>query len=326
MVALFARRLAETVVVLLVVGALSFGLFRFVGDPVTQMVGQDTGVADRAALRLSLGLDDPTPVQYARYLWRAANGDFGISYQFRRPVTELFAARAPATIELALVASALTVMVGVSAGVAAGVSPRSAGSRAFMALSLVGVSLPSFLIGVLLIYVFAVRLHWLPSYGRGETVEVGPWRTGFLTASGLRALVLPSITLGLYQVTLVARLVRAEMIQALQTDHVRFARARGLSDWSVHYRHALRTTLVPVVTIVGLQVGSVTAFAIVTETVFQWPGMGLLFIQSVRQADLPVMAAYLLLVAVLFLGVNLIVDLLYGLVDPRIRLGRTSSP
>ncbi|MFO1116177.1 MAG: ABC transporter permease [Beijerinckiaceae bacterium] len=314
------KRVAGAVLVLIVVALIAFVLFRYVGDPINQMVGQDVSVADRERLRESLGLNDPVIVQLGRFLWNALHFDFGVSYQFKEKVTKLVGARFPATFELAFAASLFAIAIGIPLGVLTGIRPKAFLSRLFMALSLIGVSLPTFLIGILLIYVFAVRLQVLPSYGRGETVEIGFWRTGFLTKSGLAALVMPAITLGLFQLTLIARLVRAEMLEVMRSDFIRFARARGLTEASVHFRHALKNTLVPVVTIIGLQIGSIIAFSIITETVFQWPGMGLLFITSVQNADVPVMAAYLMLVALIFVSINLAVDLLYLAIDPRIRL------
>ncbi len=305
---------------MLAVALLAFLLFRFVGDPVNQMVGQDTTLEDREKLRQDLGLNDPVPVQFGRFVWKAMQGDFGISYQVKQPVTRLIADRFPATLELALTAATFAMLLGIPMGVYTGIHRDSWLSKTFLTLSLIGISLPTFLIGILLIYIFAVGLGWLPSFGRGETVTVAGWRTGFLTASGLKAIILPSITLGLFQMTLVTRLVRSQMMEVLRTDYIKFARARGLTDRAVNFGHALKNTLIPVITIIGLQLGAIIAFAIITETVFQWPGMGLLFIQSVQNADIPVMSAYLLLVAFMFVGINFIVDLLYVYVDPRIRI------
>ena len=305
---------------MLTVALLAFLLFRYVGDPVNQMVGQDTSLEDRLKLRQDLGLDDPVLVQLARFIVNAARLDFGISYQMKQPVISIIADRFPATIELALAAALLAAALGIPMGVYTGIHRDSWLSKLFLAVSLVGVSLPTFLIGILLIYVFSVWLHLLPSFGRGEVVSVGFWRTGLLTLSGLKALVLPAITLGLFQMTLVTRLVRAEMLEVLRTDYIKFARARGLSERSINFGHALKNTLVPVITVIGLQLGSIIAFAIITETVFQWPGMGLMFIQAVQHADIPVMAAYLLLAAFLFVLINLIVDLVYVRIDPRIRI------
>jgi peptide/nickel transport system permease protein len=325
MAAFLIRRIVQAALVLVVVALIAFALFRYVGDPINQMVGQDVSVADRERIRHLLGLDDPLPFQLARFLWNALHLNFGVSYQFKQNVTELIGARFPATFELAMAASLFAVVVGIPIGVYTGIQPNSLLSRLFLSVSLVGVSLPTFLIGILLIYVFAVRLQWLPSYGRGDTITIGFWRTGFLTRSGLAALCMPAVTLGLFQLTLIARLVRAEMLEVMRTDFIRFARARGLSDSAIHFRHALKNTLVPVMTIIGLQIGSIVAFSIITETVFQWPGMGLLFITAVQNADIPVMAAYLMLVGLIFVTINLVVDLLYLAVDPRIRLGAATS-
>ncbi len=320
MLAFAIRRLLEAAMVMVAVALLAFVLFRFVGDPVNQMVGQDTSLEDRLQLRKDLGLDDPIVVQFGRFIWSAMKFDFGISYQVKQPVTTIIADRFPATLELALTAAAFAILLGIPMGVYTGIHRDSWLSKVFLAVSLVGISLPTFLIGILLIYVFAVNLGVLPSFGRGEVVRLGRWTTGFLTLSGLKALILPSITLGLFQMTLITRLVRSQMLEVLRTDYIKFARARGLSDRAVNFGHALKNTLIPVITIIGLQLGAIIAFAIITETVFQWPGMGLLFIQSVQNADIPVMSAYLLLVAFLFVLINFIVDLLYVWVDPRIRI------
>ncbi len=300
-------------------------MFAFVGDPVTIMLGQDYTEAQRVATIHRLGLDQPFFVQYAKFMWAAAHGEFGVSYRLARPVLDLIAERLPATLELAFTAALFALAVGVPMGVYTGIYRTRALSRAFMIFSLVGVSLPTFLIGILLILVFSVTLGWLPSFGRGDVVNLGHWTTGFLTVSGLKALVLPAITLGLFQMTLIMRLVRAEMLEVLRSDYVKFARARGLPDRAINFGHALKNTLVPVITIAGLQLGGIVAFSIVTETVFQWPGMGLLLVQSIAVADIPVMSAYLMLVAVLFVVINLVVDLLYYAVDPRLRMDRGTA-
>jgi peptide/nickel transport system permease protein len=320
MLAFAIRRLLEAAFVMVTVALLAFVLFRFVGDPVNQMVGQDTSLEDRQRLRLELGLDDPVPVQFGRFVANAVRFDFGISYQMKQPVTAIISERAPATFELAFVAALFAVALGIPMGVYTGIHRDSWLSKIFLTVSLIGVSLPTFLIGILLIYVFAVWLGVLPSFGRGEVVRIGFWRTGLLTTSGLKALILPAVTLGLFQMTLVTRLVRSEMLEVLRTDYIKFARARGLTQRAVNFGHALRNTLVPVITVIGLQLGAIIAFAIITETVFQWPGMGLMFIQAVQNADIPVMAAYLMLVAFLFVLINFIVDLIYVRVDPRIRI------
>jgi peptide/nickel transport system permease protein len=320
MLAFAIRRLIEALLVMLAVALIAFVLFRYVGDPVNQMVGQDTTLEDRADLRRRLALDDPAIVQFGRFVGHAARFDFGISYQLKQPVTGMIAVRFPATFELALAAALFAIALGIPMGVYTGIYRDSWVSKAFLAGSLIGVSLPTFLIGILLIYVFAVKLGWFSSFGRGELVSVGFWSTGLLTLSGLKALVLPAVTLGLFQMTLVTRLVRAEMLEVLRSDYIKFARARGLPERRINFGHALRNTLVPVITVVGLQLGSIIAFAIITESVFQWPGMGLMFIQAVQTADIPVMAAYLLLVALLFVIINFAVDLIYMRIDPRIRI------
>jgi peptide/nickel transport system permease protein len=320
MLAFILRRVVQSIAVLVAVGLIAFAMFRFAGDPVNQIVSIDTSYEQRMQIRQSLGLDDPFVVQFARYAGRALTGNFGISYQFRQPVSDLLRERLPATLELAFAATIFALSVGVLMGVYSALRRDSALAKLFQTLSLIGVSLPTFLIGILLIFLFSVTLGWLPSYGRGDTVRLGWWTTGFLTTSGLRALVLPAITLGLFQMTLIMRLVRAEMLEVLRTDYIRFARARGLRTRAIHFGHALKNTLVPVITIAGLQLGSVVAFSIITETVFQWPGMGLLFLQAVQNVDIPIMAAYLLLVALIFVSINLVVDILYTIVDPRLSL------
>jgi peptide/nickel transport system permease protein len=286
------------------------------------MLGQERTQADIERLTVELGLDRPFPVQYWKFLTQAAQGNFGLSYRQGRPVTEILLERAPATLELAFVSGIMALVGGIALGVFTAIRRRGVAANVIMTVSLIGVSLPTFLIGILLIYIFAVELKWLPSFGRGEVVRIGGWSTGFLTESGLKAIILPAITLGLYQMTLIMRLVRTEMLEVLRMDYIRFARARGLREKSVNFRHALKNTMVPVITVTGLQLGSIIAFAIITETVFQWPGVGLLFINAVQFVDIPVMAAYLMLISVMFVGINLIVDLLYFAIDPRLRLDR----
>jgi peptide/nickel transport system permease protein/oligopeptide transport system permease protein len=319
--AFIIRRLAQSVLVMLVVALIAFAVFRFVGDPIASMVGVETRIEDQEIMRERLGLNDPVFVQFLRFIGNAAQGEFGISYRLQQPVSELILSRLPATIELAFASAILALVVGVVAGVYTALRPKSMTAGLIMAASLVGVSLPTFLIGIGLIYIFAVELGWLPSFGRGEVVDIGWWRTGLLTESGLKSLILPAITLSLFQLTLIMRLVRAEMLEVLRTEYIRFARARGLTDRAINFGHALKNTMVPVITITGLQLGSVIAFAIVTETVFQWPGVGSLFITSVQVVDVPVMAAYLMFIALVFVLINLIVDILYYVVDPRLRLG-----
>ncbi|MBO9357065.1 ABC transporter permease subunit [Bordetella petrii] len=320
MLGFIGRRLLQSLLVMLTVALIAFAMFRYVGDPIVSMVGQDTTEAQRAELRESLGLNDPFVVQYARFVRDAAQGNFGISYRQRQPVSDLIEQRLPATLELSFVSALMALAFGIPMGIYTALRRHGVLSRAFMALSLAGISLPTFLIGILLILVFSVQLRWLPSFGRGEVLAIGGWTTGLLTRSGLAALILPAITLALFQMTLIMRLVRAEMLEILRSDFIKFARARGLPERLINFRHALKNTMVPVITITGLQLGSIIAFAIITETVFQWPGMGLLFIQAISTVDIPVMAAYLVLVAFFFVVINLIVDILYVVVDPRLRV------
>jgi peptide/nickel transport system permease protein len=325
MIAFILRRIVQGALVMLVVGFIAFALFNFVGDPVSLMLPPEATQADREAMRQALGLDQPFFAQFLTFLENAVHGNFGISLRLGRPVSTLLVERLPATLELATTAAIIGLLVGIPVGVYTALRRNSWTSRALLTTSLVGVSLPNFLIGIFLILIFAVWLGWLPSFGRGDTVQIGLWSTGFLTTSGLKALILPSITLGFFPMTLIMRLVRAEMLEVLRTDYIKFARARGLTDRAVNFGHALKNTLVPVITITGLQLGGIIAFAIITETVFQWPGMGLLFVQAVQFADIPVMAAYLCLIGLIFVVINLVVDLLYYLVDPRLRIERTTA-
>jgi len=325
LIAFILRRVVQGMIVMLVVGFIAFSLFNFVGDPVALMLPPEATAMDRDAMRQALGLDRPFYVQFVTFLDNAIHGNFGISLRLGRPVSTLLVERLPATLELAFTAMLFALVIGIPVGVYTALRRDSWVARALLTTSLVGVSLPNFLIGIFLILIFAVWLGLLPSFGRGDTTQLGFWSTGLLTKSGLKALILPAVTLGFYPVTLVMRLVRAEMLEVLRTDYIKFARARGLSDRAVNFGHALKNTLIPVITVIGLQLGAIIAFAIITETVFQWPGMGLLFIQAVQFADIPVMAAYLCLIGFIFVVINLVVDLLYYLVDPRLRVERVAA-
>jgi peptide/nickel transport system permease protein len=305
---------------MLVVAFVSFSLFNFVGDPINNMVGEETSDQDRAELRKTLGLMDPIHVQFSRFVFNASKGEFGISYQLKRPVSELITERLPATIELVVISALIALISGTLLGVYTGIHRKGFLSDMILAISLLGVSLPTFVIGILFIYLFAVILGVLPSFGRGEVVDLGFWTTGFLTISGLKAIILPSVTLSLFQMTYIIRLVRAEMMEILQTDYIKFARARGISEQSIKYKHALKNGLIPVITIAGINIGTLVAFSIITETVFQWPGMGFLFIQAVQFVDIPIMSAYLVFIAFIFVMINFIVDILYYFIDPRIRV------
>ena len=323
MLVMIIRRLAQSVVVMLTVALIAFSLFRYVGDPIAQMVGQDTPIDVREQMREELGLNDPVVLQFARFVGNTVRGKFGISFRIGRPVSELIIERLPATLELSLLAALFALVVGIPMGIYTGLRPESWLSKVMLTLSLVGVSLPTFFIGILLILLFGVVLGWLPTFGRGEVVSIGGWTTGLLTVSGLKSLIMPAFTLGLFQLTLTMRLVRSEILEVLRTDFIKFARARGLTPRAVNFGHALKNTLVPVITITGLQLGGIIAFAIITETVFQWPGMGLLFVQAVQFADIPIMSTYLVLIAFFFVVINLIVDILYFVVDPRLRVEST---
>ena len=322
MIALIIRRIIQSIIVMLAVAFVAFTLFRYVGDPVSQMVGQETSIADMEQLRENLGLNDPMIVQFARFVGNTARGKFGISYRLGRPVNVLFAERLPATLELSLIAALFSLLVGIPMGVYTGLYPTRVLSKVFQTISLIGISLPTFLIGILLILFFGVILGWLPTFGRGEVIQLGWWSTGLLTVSGLKAIIMPAFTLGMFQLTLIMRMVRSEMMEVLRTDYIKFARARGLTNRAINFGHALKNTLVPVITITGLQIGSIIAFALITETVFQWPGMGLLFLQAIQFADIPVMSTYLILIAFFFVVINLIVDILYHVVDPRLRFDK----
>ncbi len=332
MLVLILRRLFQSILVMATVSVISFSLFNFVGDPVNNMVGQDATREDRVRIREELGLNDPILTQYVRFLGNAVQGDFGLSYRIKRPVDQLIAERLPATLELVFVSALIALGFGISAGVYTGIQRNSWLSRVVLSASLVGVSLPTFIIGIGLIYLFAVHLRWLPSSGRGGAIDLGWWKTSlltdlgwwttsFLTVDGWRSIILPALTLSLFQMTIILRLVRAEMLEVMQADFIKFARARGLTERAINFGHALKNTLVPVVTIIGINVGGLIAFSVITETVFQWPGTGLMFIQAVDFVDVPIMAAYLCFVALVFVIVNTIVDMLYFVIDPRIRIG-----
>jgi peptide/nickel transport system permease protein len=325
MLAFVIRRFFQGALVMLCVGCVAFGIFQYLGDPIEGILGQEATRQDREELRERLGLNDSALVQFGRFIARACQGNFGISYRNQRPVGDLIKERLPATLELVLVAAFLSLFIGIPMGVYTALRRDRFSSHLLQAVSLIGISLPTFVTGILLILVFSVILKWLPSFGRGDVVHLGWWTTGFLKWSTLKAMIMPSITLALLQLTLIMRLVRAEMLEVLRSDYIRFARARGLSNRIINFGHALRNTLLPVITIVGLQLGSLIAFAVITETVFQWPGMGFLFIQAVSFVDIPVMAAYLVLVAFIFVVINIVVDILYYVVDPRLRIETTGT-
>ncbi|MBD5771350.1 ABC transporter permease [Marinomonas colpomeniae] len=314
------KRLIQSVFVMLAVAFLAFSLFRFVGDPITQMTGVETSVVDQERLREELGLNDPFISQFGRFTVDMLQGDFGYSFRTRQPVAEMIASRIPATLELGVVALLISLVVGIPAGVYTALRPRGVITQTILITTLIGISIPTFVIGIMLIFLFGVQLGWLPTFGRGETVNIGFWESSFFSIDGWRALILPAVTLGVYQLTLTMRLVRAQMMDVMRSDYIRFATARGVPMRQLYFRHALANTMVPVITIIGLQFGGVIAFSIVTESVFQWPGMGLLFLESIRFVDIPVMGVYLVVIAFFFVVVNLLVDLLYVAIDPRLRV------
>jgi peptide/nickel transport system permease protein len=305
-------RLANAIMVMLAVAMLAFLIFRLAGDPVEMMAGEQMTQEDRDALRERLGLNDGTATQFVRFVANAARGDFGVSYRNGQDVLTLIGERFPATLELVLVATLISLIVGLPLGVLTAIKRGRWYTESLQFLSIIGVSLPSFVVGILLILVFSVILGWSPSFGRGDVVQIGWWSTGLLTPSGRAALILPAIALSLYQITLIMR-------EVLRSDYVKFARARGIPRWRIYFRHALRNCLMPVVTMTAMNVGSLIAFALITETVFQWPGMGMLFIQAVTFLDIPVMAAYLCIISFIFVALNTLVDITYAVIDPRLR-------
>lgn len=318
MIAYTLSRLAQSVLVLIIISMIGFMLVANLGDPLASLLPSDATLEQRQELTAELGLEEPFPERFGGFLGRLATGDFGLSYRTHEPVARLLAERLPATIELALASFVLTMIVGLPAGVYCGIHPRSVVSRGIMLLSIVGVTLPTFVVGILLILVFSVLLGWLPSFGRGDIVDLGVWNTGLLTASGWQALIMPAITLALFQVTFVIRMIRSQLVEIGQSEYIRFGRARGLTDRRIWYVHALKNALLPVVTIMGLQLGNIIAFSVVTESVFAWPGIGMLFLQSIQTADIPVISIYLILIGAVFITINLAVELIYPFIDPRV--------
>ena len=321
MLAFFIRRVTQAIFVMLVISIIGFAIKQSVGDPVREITGISVSAEEREALREELGLNDPFMVQWVRFVKQAVQGDLGNSFYFKKPAVDVILSKAPATLELVFTTSILVILLSVPIGIYAAVYPRSWLSRFFMGASIIGVSIPVFLTAILLIYVFAVGLGWLPSYGRGELVEIFPgWESGLVTKDGLLHLVLPTIALTSIMLPLFIRLIRAEMKETLETEYVKFARAKGLKSTRVLFVHAFKNTLLPVITVGGVQLGTLIAFTILTETVFQWNGMGSMFIESVERADSSLMVAYLVFVGLVFVVVNTVVDLIYGLVNPTVRV------
>ncbi|TWF58911.1 ABC transporter permease [Neorhizobium alkalisoli] len=319
MIAFLVKRIGNAILVMLTVAFFAFLIFRFLGDPVELMVNESATQVERDELRSRLGLNDGFLVQYVRFVVNAAQGEFGLSWRNQQNVITLIAERFPATFELVIIATILSLVIGIPLGVFTAIGRGRWWAEGMQFSSIVGVSLPSFFVGIILILVFSVSLGWLPGYGRGEVVRLGWWSTGLLTPSGRAAVILPALSLSLFQITLVMRLVRAEMLEILRADFIKFARARGVKRRALWFRHALKNCLMPVVTLTAMQVGNLIAFALVTETVFQWPGMGMLFMQAVTFVDIPVMAAYLCIVSFIFVTLNTFVDIAYAVIDPRLR-------
>lgn len=314
-----AKRLIQGLVVLLGVSMICFVIFRYMGDPVLTMAGKYATFQEREEVRHALGLDKPIYVQYTRFIWNAAHGNFGKSYISRVPALGLILERFPATFELATVATMMAFLMGVGLGVLVALKPRAWQNRLIMAGSLGGISMPTFLIGILLIMIFAVYLGVLPPFGRGQTVTIGFWRTGLLTLDGWKHLIMPAVTLAAFQLAVLLRLTRAGMREVLTEDYIKTAWAKGLPPLKVIFKHALRNVLIPVITVAGLQFGEVIAYSIVTETIFQWPGMGNLILTSIFESDQPVVVTYIMLAAFMIISINTIVDILYAILNPKIR-------
>ena len=322
MIAFLIRRLGQALVVMFIISLISFAIQDNLGDPLRELLGVSVSVAERDKLREDMGLNDPFMQQYWRFLKKAVKGDLGDSYFFKRPALEVIMQKFPATFELVLGATLIIVTLSVPIGVYCAIRPRSWPTKVMMGLSIVGISIPVFLTAIMLIYVFSIQLGWMPSFGRGQTVIVGGWETGLLTADGLIHLILPSIALSSIMLPLFIRLIRSEMMECMEQDYIRFARAKGLSNRRIWFLHALKNTLLPVITVGGVQIGTMIAFTILTETVFQWPGMGFLFLEAVNRTDTPLIIAYMIVVGLIFVVTNTLVDLIYGLVNPTVKLAR----
>ncbi|WP_219821126.1 ABC transporter permease [Oceanisphaera arctica] len=319
MLAFIIQRLIQACGLMLTVALIAFTMFQFVGDPIDGMLPESATQFERDELREKLGLNDSVITQYGRFVGNIAQGDFGISYYNKMDVLNLILERLPATLELVFVAVIISLLVGLPAGVWVSLSRNKWLTSLVQTISLIGVSLPSFIAGIVLIIVFSVWLGWLPSHGRGDIVEFGWWSSGLFSKTGWASIILPALSLALFMITMIMRLVRSEMTEVLRTDYIKFAKARGIRQRSINYTHALRNSLLPVITIIGLQIGGLIAFAVVTETVFQWPGMGLLFIQAVNYVDIPVISAYLVFISLIFICINTLVDILYRVIDPRLK-------
>ena len=323
MFAFIVRRIIQAIMVMLVIGLVGFVIQHQMGDPVRDLVGERVTPAEREVIRDRLGLNDPFYVQYVRFVKKAVQGDLGMSFFYKKPALAVIAAKAPATIELVMATVIIIIFISIPAGIYSAIYPRSWFSRITMVVSTIGVAIPVFLTAIALIYLFAVELNWLPSYGRGETVKIWGWESGFFTWDGLKHLILPSVSLSTIMLPLFIRLVRAEMMEVLETEYIKFAWAKGLHRGRVWYIHAFKNTLLPVITVFGVELGILFAFTILTETVFQWQGMGFMFLEAVERSDTSLLVAYLVVVGVIFVMVNTIVDIIYGFVNPMVRIAGT---
>lgn len=321
MFAFIVRRIIQAIIVMIIISFLGFALKQNVGDPVREITGISVSAAEREAIREKLGLNDPFFTQYFRFLKGAVlEGNLGQSFFYKKPATEVILKKAPATLELVFVCSIFIVLLSIPMGMYSAIYPKRILSRVIMGLSTLGVSIPIFLIAIVFIYVFSIQLNWLPSYGRGETVNVWGWESGLLTVDGLKHLILPATALTALMLPLFVRLIRSEMMEALQTEYVKFAWAKGLTPMRIWVVHAFKNTLLPVITVGGVQIGTLIAFTILTETVFQWGGLGFLFLEAVERADTSLLVAYLIFVGIVFVVVNTVVDIIYGLVNPMVRV------
>lgn len=320
MFAFIIRRLVQAVFVIFVISILAFAIKQNVGDPVREMTGMSVSKAEREAFRDKLGLNDPLAVQYIRFARNALHGDLGNSFFYKRPAVDVILSKAPATIELVFVTALIVIGLSVPLGVYSAIYPKRFFSRLLMGGSIVGVSIPVFLTAIVLIYIFSIKLGWLPSYGRGELVKLGGWQTGMLTLDGWKHLVMPGIALSSIMLPLFIRLIRSEMMEILESEYIKYAWAKGLTKKRVWFVHAFKNTLLPVITVGGVQLGITIAFTILTETVFQWGGLGFLFMEAVERADVSLLVAYLMFVGCIMVGVNTVVDVIYGLVNPTIRI------
>ncbi len=324
MFAFIVRRIAQAVFVMLIISFLGFSIRQQIGDPIRDIVGISVSVAEREALKDKLGLNDPFMVQYARFLKNAVHGDLGTSFFFKKPALDVIISKAPATLELVFCSSIIIIFLSIPIGIYCAIKPKNFFSRLSMGLSIVGVSIPVFLTAIMLIYLFSVELNWLPSYGRGELINIGGWQSGLLTLDGLKHLIMPSIALSSIMLPLFIRLIRSEMMEVLESEYIKFAWAKGLKKWRIWLVHAFKNTLLPVITVGGVQIGIMIAYTILTETVFQWQGMGFMFLEAVERSDTTLIVAYMIFVGAVFVVVNTVVDIIYGIVNPTVRIsGRT---